>query len=253
MKEKLLVGISIGDPNGIGPEVIIKALSESSILETITPIVYCPKSVLLFYEKNLNIKLNYVVVDSPVSAVNSKINIISYDIKKFSVIPGHVSKEAGEIAFKSLRLATDDLFNSETDVIVTAPINKDNIQNKEFNFMGHTEYFTSKCKKSNSLMLMTHHSLRVGLVTNHLPVSLISENILEKNILEKLNLFNNTLKKDFNLSAPKIALLGLNPHAGDNGLIGNQENKVIIPSIKKANLNGILASGPFPADGFFCK
>ena len=251
MKDNLLVGISIGDPNGIGPEVILKALSKSSIVEKITPVLYCNERILSFYEKHLNVSLNYVFVDSPSSAIKNKINIVSFEINSFEVRPGEVNKEAGEIAFKSLNFACNDLLNKETDVIVTAPINKDNIQNKKFNFMGHTEYLTSKCKQNKSLMLMAHNNLRVGLVTNHVPVNHISKNISQENILEKLTLFHNTLKKDFNLKNPKIALLGLNPHAGDNGLIGSHENNIIIPTIEKANQDGILSYGPFPADGFF--
>ena len=251
MKKNIIAGITIGDPNGIGPEIIIKTFSDPKLLSTITPVIYSPIDVLDFYLKKLNVDLAFNRINSPKHAVLGKINVLLLDSFEFIVEPGKVTKNAGEISFISLKNATEDLFNNLTDFIVTAPINKDNIQNKEFTFFGHTEYFTKKCSLKESLMLMVHGGLRVGLVTNHLPVKDVSKAITKEKILTKLILMNNSIKSDFGITNPKIAVLGLNPHSGDNGLIGLEEKEIIIPAIKKALNKNINVSGPFPADGFF--
>jgi len=245
------VGITLGDPNGIGPEIIVKSFCRKSILEKIRPIIYCPKDILLYYIEKFNLHLSLNIITSPDQAMNRVLNLIDVKQDHFKLSPGKITKEAGEIAFKSLKAASDDLFNIKTDVIVTAPINKDNIQNTDFNFMGHTEYFTFRCNLDESLMLMVHNNLKIGLVTNHLPLNDVSKNISNELIIKKLNLLNLVLNKDFNIKNPKLALLGLNPHSGDNGLIGLEEKEIIIPAIKKALNKNINVSGPFPADGFF--
>ena len=251
MAKIISVGITLGDPNGIGPEIIVKSLSRKSILNTIKPILYCPKDILLYYIEKFKIDLSLNVITSPEQAINKALNLIDIKGNNFKLRPGKISNEAGDIAFKSLKAASDDLFNIKTDVIVTAPINKDNIQNTDFNFMGHTEYFTFRCNLDESLMLMVHNNLKIGLVTNHLPLNDVSKNISNELIIKKLNLLNLVLNKDFNIKNPKLALLGLNPHSGDNGLIGLEEKEIIIPAIKKALNKNINVSGPFPADGFF--
>ena len=251
MNKNIIAGITIGDPNGIGPEIIIKTFSDPKLLSTITPVIYSPIDVLDFYLKKLNINLAFNRINSPKQAVIGQINVILLDSFEFIVEPGKVTKNSGEISFISLKTATEDLFNNLTDFIVTAPINKDNIQNKEFNFFGHTEYFTNKCSLKESLMLMVHDGLRVGLVTNHLPVKDVSKAVTKEKILTKLILMNNSIKSDFGITNPKIAVLGLNPHSGDNGLIGNEEHSIIEPTIVEANKKGVISYGPFPADGFF--
>ena len=251
MDKIVSVGITLGDPNGIGPEIIVKSLSRKSILDKIKPIIYCPEDILLYYIQKFNLNLSINVITSPKQAINNVLNLINIKGNNFKLCPGKISNEAGDIAFKSLKAASDDLFNLKTDVIVTAPINKDNIQNEDFNFLGHTEYFTCRCKLEESLMLMVHNNFRVGLVTNHLPLNIVSKSISNDLIIQKLTLLKQVLEKDFNINNPKLALLGLNPHSGDNGLIGFEEKEIIIPAIKYALNKNINVSGPFPADGFF--
>tara|TARA_Y100000385_G_scaffold287789_1_gene352839 strand:+ start:3595 stop:4590 length:996 start_codon:yes stop_codon:yes gene_type:complete len=251
MSKKIIIGISIGDPNGIGLEIIIKSLQKNNFYEELFPVVYCPKKIFLKSLSILNKKIDFEIIKNPKKAISGKVNLIAFEEGDFNLSPGKITKKAGNIALKSLIKASDDLFNGNIDAIVTAPINKDNIQNIDFNFMGHTEYFTSRCGIEESLMLMVHNNLRVGLVTNHLPLSKVTKNISKKIIIEKLDIFNSVLKNDFNIKNPKLALLGLNPHSGDNGLIGKEEKEIIIPTIQEAISKNINAFGPFPADGFF--
>ena len=251
MKDQITAAITIGDPNGIGPEIILKTFKDERLLSEITPIIYSPIEVLDFYIKNLNLKTELNKISKAQDAADNKLNVLSFNCLEMLISPGNITKQGGEIAFQSLKKATADLLHLNADIIVTAPINKDNIQNEEFNFLGHTEYFTEKCNQNESLMLMAHHNLKIGLVTNHLPIEKISENIHESQILNKLLLMHQALKKDFAKSNPKIALLGLNPHSGDNGLIGNEEKLIIKPTILAAKKMNINVSGPFPADGFF--
>ena len=253
MDKIVSVGITVGDPNGIGPEIIVKSLCKKSILDEIKPIIYCPKDIMLYYIEKFNLHLSLNVITSPEKAINKTLNLIDINGNNFKLCPGKISNEAGDIAFKSLKAASDDLFNIKTDVIVTAPINKDNIQNTDFNFMGHTEYFTFRCNLDESLMLMVHNNLKIGLVTNHLPLNDVSKNISNELIIKKLNLLNLVLNKDFNIKNPKLALLGLNPHSGDNGLIGLEEKEIIIPAIKNLKKKYSKISGPFPTDSLFMK
>ena len=247
----MVVGISIGDPNGIGLEIIIKSFIKNKFYQDFSVVIYCPKKIFLDHLKILNKKLDFEIIESSKSTVNGKVNLIDFEQGDFNFSPGEISKKAGNIAFESLKMASDDLFTKKIDAIVTAPINKDNIQNIDFNFMGHTEYFTFRCEREESIMLMAHNNLRVGLVTNHLPLNDVPKNISSELIIKKLNLLNLVLKEDFNIKKPKLALLGLNPHSGDNGLIGLEEKEIIIPAIKNALNNNINVAGPFPADGFF--
>tara|TARA_B100001287_G_scaffold141563_1_gene119073 strand:- start:6092 stop:7117 length:1026 start_codon:yes stop_codon:yes gene_type:complete len=251
MKEKMLVGISIGDPNGIGLEIIIKSFKKNDFFKELTPIIYCPKNIFISSLKILEEVLDFDIINLPKNATLGKVNIIDFQQGNFNLFPGKATKSSGRLAYESLKIASNDLFSKKIDAIVTAPINKDNIQNSNFNFMGHTEYFTFRCELDESLMLMCYKKLRVGLVTNHLSVSNVSKNISMKLITKKINTFNTVLESDFNIKNPKLALLGLNPHSGDNGLIGNEEKKIIIPTIKELKSKNINVFGPFPADGFF--
>ena len=255
MGEKIKIGISIGDINGIGLEIIIKTLSDSRIYDYFTPIVYGHTKVASFYRRTTGVEdLNFFVINHPNELIGkdhrkpSMINCWDEDIK---IEPGQVNADAGKYAFISLERATNDLLSGDIDALVTAPINKDNIQSEQFNFPGHTEYLQERGGAPESLMFLVSDTLRVGVVTGHIPVSKISESITGEKILAKLKLMDASLRNDFWIRKPKIAVLGLNPHASDNGLIGDEEQKTIIPTIEQARNNNIMAFGPYAADGFF--
>ena len=251
MGKQIIVGITIGDPNGIGPEIIIKTFNDNRLLDFITPVIYSPKNIIKDYVNLLQCSVDFKVISNLKNIKNKNLYIFDIPDKSFKISPGKNCKEAGEISFKSLELATESMIKNQLDVIITAPINKSNIQNKSFNFKGHTEYFTSLANVEHSLMLMVHQDLRVALVTNHLPLKNISNALNDTLIKDKARLFNNSLIKDFGIQCPKIALLGLNPHCSDDGLIGNEEGDIIIPAIEQLNKEGLLVYGPFPTDGFF--
>lgn len=251
--KKIKVAITHGDFNGISYEVIIKTLSDSRLLEMFTPVVYGLPKVMGFFRKSLNIKeFNYHAISRPEKAVDQKVNIINVgDDSDFKIELGNSSREAGKMAFKALEKSIHDLKDKKVDVLVTAPINKFNIHSESFPFHGHTEYLTEKFNASQSLMLMVSGDLRVATVTNHIPVSEISRQLTPDLIMEKLNILHQSLRKDFLIDMPKIAVLGLNPHAGDNGLIGTEEKDFIEDVITRANEQKMLVFGPYPADGLF--
>ncbi|WP_462268184.1 4-hydroxythreonine-4-phosphate dehydrogenase PdxA [Mucilaginibacter sp.] len=252
MSEKLKIGISIGDVNGIGLEVIIKTLADSRIFDYCTPIVYGHTKVASFYRRTCNIHdLNFNIITHPSEASPKKANIIHCWEEDVRIEPGIANETGGKYAFLSLEHATNDLVAGEIDALVTAPINKDNIQNENFSFPGHTEYLQQRNGAPEVLMFLVSDTLRVGVVTGHIPVAQVAESISPDKILAKLKLMDASLKQDFWIRKPKIAVLGLNPHAGDNGLIGNEEKDIIIPAIEEARANDLLAFGPYPADGFF--
>lgn len=252
MSEKLKVGISIGDINGIGMEVIIKALSNPSIFQYFTPIVYGNTKVSSFHRKTMGINdFSFNVINSADRAHDKRPNMINCWQEEVKIDLGQQTEEGGKYAFLSLQRATDDLLAGHIDVLVTAPINKNNIQQEGFDFPGHTEYLQSRSEASDVLMFMVSDDLRVGVVTGHIPVKDIAQQVTEEKILQKLRVMNRTLKQDFWIQKPKIAVLGLNPHAGDNGLIGAEDQSIIIPAIEKAKGEGIFCFGPYAADGFF--
>lgn len=249
---KIKVGITHGDINGIGYEVIIKTLMDVRILELCTPIIYGSPKVAAYHRKALEIEsftLNNIKEAS--EAQPKRANIINCVDENIKVEIGKSTEAAGISAFQALEAAVNDLKKGDIDVLVTAPINKKNIQSKDFEFPGHTEYLESKLESGKSLMLLMSGNLRVGVVTGHIPISKVPENITKEAILEKLEILNASLEKDFGIKRPKIAVLSLNPHAGDDGLIGTEEIDVIIPTLKEARDKSIMALGPFPADGFF--
>ncbi|MDB5140779.1 MAG: 4-hydroxythreonine-4-phosphate dehydrogenase PdxA [Mucilaginibacter sp.] len=255
MSEKIKIGISIGDINGIGLEIILKTLADSHIYDYCTPIVYGHTKLASFYRRTTSLdELNFVVIDHPGEVIGKKdrkpnmINCWEEDVK---VEPGVVNATVGKYSFISLERATNDLISGEIDALVTAPINKDNIQSDQFNFPGHTEYLQERDGAAESLMFLVSDTLRVGVVTGHIPIVKVAESITVEKVLAKLKLMDHSLRNDFWIRKPKIAVLGLNPHASDNGLIGDEEQKVIIPAIEEARNNDILAFGPYPADGFF--
>lgn len=252
MKEKLKVGISIGDVNGIGLEVIIKSLMNSRILEYFTPIVYGQAKIASFHRKALGINdFSFNIINHAGQANPKRPNLINCWQEDVQIKLGEQNETGGKYAFLSLEKATQDLVDGHIDALVTAPINKSNIQQEGFDFPGHTEYLQNRTSTEDVLMFMLCEDLRIGIVTGHVPVKKIAENITSEKILSKLRLMHQSLKQDFWIQKPKIAVLGLNPHAGDNGLIGTEDEEVIKPAIEKAVEEGILCFGPYPADGFF--
>lgn len=252
MSDKIKVGISIGDINGIGLEVIIKTLSDHKILDYCTPIVYGNTKVASFYRKALSINdFSFNVINHPNQANAKRANMINCWEEDVRIEPGVVTEAGGKYAFISLEKAVTDLLAGGIDALVTAPINKHNIQSDNFSFPGHTEYIQHRTNAADSLMFLVSEDFKTGVVTGHIPVGEIAKSITKESIVSKLELMRNSLKSDFWIQKPRIAVLGLNPHAGDNGLIGKEETEIIIPAIEEAKDKGIFAFGPYPADGFF--
>ncbi len=249
---KIKVGITQGDINGIGYEVIIKTLMDSRILEICTPIIYGSPKVAAYHKKALNIdEFSLNNIKTAQDSHPKRVNVINCTDENVKVELGKSTASAGVASLASLEAAVKDLNEGVIDVLLTAPINKKNIQSKSFVFPGHTEYLESRINSGKSLMLLISEKLRVGVVTGHIPLSKVSENITEDKIIEKLNILNKSLIQDFGIRKPKIAILSLNPHAGDDGLIGSEEKEVIIPAIEKSRKDGVMVLGPYPADGFF--
>jgi len=252
MEKRINVGITIGDANGIGPEIIIKALSDKRIIELCNPIVYGNRSVLNQSIKDLQLgEFKLQQIDHPTKANGKSAALISLDSELKKAEYGMATKSSALCAYDALERALQDLLAKDIDCLVTGPINKDNIQHTAFDFAGHTEYLENKDGKTESLMLMINEHCRIGLVTNHISVNEVSNLVKTDLILKKLSLLNKTLRNDFNIRKPKIAVLGLNPHSGDNGLIGREDEKEILPAIQQSKTIGIMAFGPYPADGFF--
>jgi len=246
------IGISHGDVNGISYEIIMKTLFDSRMLEFFTPVVYGSSKVASYHKKMLDIHdFNFHVIRSVDQAVPGKANLINIFQEEIRIDLGQTTDVAGRAAFRSLEQATDDLAAGHIDALVTAPINKQNIQSKDFDFPGHTEYLTKKFGATDSVMLMVSNETRIGVITGHIPLRDVPSRISRDGILKKVQILNASLQRDFGISKPRIALLGLNPHAGDKGVIGVEEQEIIIPAIKQAFDEGILVFGPYPADGFF--
>ncbi|MDE6199929.1 MAG: 4-hydroxythreonine-4-phosphate dehydrogenase PdxA [Muribaculaceae bacterium] len=245
------IGITHGDINGIGYEVILKMLDDNRILELCTPVIYGSAKIAAFYRKALGMQPQQLHQIKDVSeARDGAVNIINVVGEDCKVEPGQSTKEAGAAAFAALEKAVMDVSAGKLDAIVTAPINKDNIQSELFTFPGHTEYLETSVG-GKALMVLFNRNMRVALVTTHLPISKIAENITSERIVEKLKIFKDSLRSDFAIVHPRIAVLALNPHAGENGLLGTEEQEVIIPAIKAASEQGVSCYGPYAADGFF--
>ena len=251
MGKFLKLGVSIGDPNGIGLEIIIKAFLHQKTLNEFIAIVYSNVEIIEFHLAHLKLDLEINVIKSISESLNGKLNVFEISSSNFKVDFGKSNIQSGDIAFRSLITASKHIIENKIDCLVTAPIDKNTIQSKNFEFNGHTEYLTKISNKNNSLMLMVHQNLKVGVVTNHLSIAQVAEAISIELILTKIAILEKSLKNDFNIKAPKIALLGLNPHAGDGGIIGIEEITIIKPAIKIANEKKFRVFGPFPADGFF--
>lgn len=252
MSDKVKIGISIGDINGIGLEVILKTLAENKILDYCTPIVYGHTKVASFHRKSLHMSdFAFNVINNADAANPRKANMINCWEEDVRIDLGQANEIGGKYALLSLQKATDDLVSGAIDALVTAPINKNNIQSENFSFPGHTEYLQERSGSSDVLMFLISDTLRVGVVTGHIPVKDVPKAISQEKIVHKLQLINDSLKKDFWIEKPKIAVLGLNPHASDNGLLGKEEQEIISPAIQEAFDKGIICFGPYPADGFF--
>ncbi|MFZ4564515.1 MAG: 4-hydroxythreonine-4-phosphate dehydrogenase PdxA [Bacteroidales bacterium] len=249
---KLRIGITHGDINGIGYEVIIKTLSDSRLLECCTPIVYGSPKVAAYHRKALDVEVFSFNQISHAREANSKrVNIINCVDDEIRVELGKSTPEAGEAALLALQAAIKELKSGYIDVVVTAPINKKNIQSDRFKFPGHTEYFASEFGAKNYMMLMVSDALKIGVVTGHIPLQQVPPALTKEKILTNIRILHKTMLEDFSIRKPRIAVLGLNPHAGDNGVIGLEDQDIIRPAIKLASEEGIIALGPFAADGFF--
>jgi 4-hydroxythreonine-4-phosphate dehydrogenase len=252
MKNKLKIGISHGDVNGISYEVIIKTLMDKRINEICTPIIYGSPKVAAYHRKALNIEdFSPIGIISPEEARGNKTYIINCVDENIRVELGKCTESAGIDSFRALKAATDALEAGKIDALVTGPVNKQNIQHSEFNYSGHTEYLQARFKVNEVMMLMVSDLMKVGLVAGHVPISKLSSMITTDLILEKLKILGRSLLVDFGIRNPHIAVLGLNPHAGDNGLLGSEEKDIIIPAIRQAKELGITALGPYASDGFF--
>lgn len=251
-QQKPRIGITLGDINGIGPEVVIKALHDNRLASLITPVIYGSTRVLSYYKKLMNLEeFNYGQSKGRGQYVPKTINVVNCWEEVIEIDPGKPSKEAGKAALLALKQATLDLKEGLLDALVTAPIDKHTIHGDEFPFTGHTEYLADYFATKNYLMIMVSEGLRVGLVTEHVSVKEIANFITTEQVEAKLKIMEQTLKKDFGINKPKIAILGLNPHAGDNGLIGKEDDAILKPIIQDWKNKGKLVFGPFPADGFF--
>jgi 4-hydroxythreonine-4-phosphate dehydrogenase len=251
-KKTILAGISQGDINGIGYEVIIKALSDQMINDLCTPVVYGSPKVAAYHRKALNINnFSFNNIRTPEEAHAKKPNMINCLDDNVRVELGKSTPQGGEAAVISLEKAVDDILKGLIDVLVTAPIDKHNVQSQDFHFNGHTDYLKYRAGVNDVLMFMIGESLRIGVATDHVPLRSVPGMITVDLLVRKLRLMNNSLMLDFGIRKPRIAVLGLNPHAGDNSLLGKEEEEIISPAIQQVQKEGIMAFGPFPADGFF--
>lgn len=250
--DKPVIGISLGDFNGVGPEVILKTLADQRVSKLCIPVVYGSYKIFAKYKKLIEAEeMSFHSIKNISELFPKKTNLVTCWEEDYEIMPGKVTPEAGKCALISLQRATDDVVAGHLDAIVTAPINKKNIQSPDFNFAGHTEYLTQKANAADSLMLLVCEELRIGVVTGHIPLSEVKAKLTREKIVTKVNILYKSLKNDFGISKPRIALLGLNPHAGEDGLLGSEDKEIIAPVVEELKQKGILAFGPFPADGFF--
>jgi 4-hydroxythreonine-4-phosphate dehydrogenase len=248
--ENIIVGISIGDLNGIGSEVILKTFDDSRMLELCTPVIFANVKVLSFIKKALGLEIPLHGIDQINQIVIGKVNVLNVWKESIDLNFGNNDDAIGKYAIKSFVAATKALKENQIDVLVTAPINKYNIQSEEFKFPGHTDYLDAELE-GNALMLMVQDRLRVGLLTDHIPVNDVAKHLNEKLITQKVETIKQSLIQDFGITKPKIAVLALNPHAGDNGVIGKEDDEIMKPVLKSLFEKGTLVFGPFAADGFF--
>ncbi len=250
--DKIKVAISCGDINGIGLEVLIKSFLDTRMFESFTPLVYGNPATSKAYRKQLGTQdFSFHMIQNHLKFNAKKVNLIEITDTEVDIKFGNVTPEAGKLAYESIKSATDALAANHADVLVTAPIHKQNIPWEDENIKGHTEYLANYAGEETPLMMMVHNNLRVGVVTGHIPLKEVSTVLTKKKIVDTLEVFRKSLVQDFNIHQPKIAVLGLNPHAGDNGVIGKEELDTIIPALEEFNSNNNIAIGPFASDGFF--
>ena len=252
MSKRLKIGITQGDTNGVGWEVILKIFSDNRLAELFTPVIYGSSVAAAFYQKRLNDiePVKFVVVEGAERAQQGRVNLVECGAKELSVTPGKPSKAGGEAAAAALNRAIEELKSGAIDAMVTAPIDKEMIQSESFSYTGHTE-FLAKELGGEPLMIMASELMRVGLATIHVPVAKVAESLSKELIIERIKQMNASMRQDFGVVRPKVAVLALNPHAGDGGLLGKEEEEIIKPAIVEAYEAGVLAFGPFAADGFF--
>jgi 4-hydroxythreonine-4-phosphate dehydrogenase len=254
MNQKPIIGITCGDLNGIGTELIIKTFSDNRILEHCTPVIFSSNKVINFYRKSMpEINFSFQTIKEYNRVNHKQVNLFNCWEEEVNINPGQLTPEGGKYAAISLQTAVAALKQNQIDGLVTAPIHKKNIQSADFSFTGHTPYLKNIFGAGDVAMMLCADNFRVALVTEHVPVSAITQNISKEKILSKLQIINKSLQKDFGIDKPKIAVLGLNPHAGDEGLIGNEEETIIKPAIKEAKNNNMLVIGPYSADAFFAR
>tara|TARA_B110000003_G_scaffold69066_1_gene70361 strand:+ start:51 stop:1106 length:1056 start_codon:yes stop_codon:yes gene_type:complete len=245
-----IVGISCGDPNGIGIEVILKSLNDKRILNFFTPVVFCNNKLISYQKQQFNLEIDQINIKINQRPVNGKVNIVNVWEDDFITTFGKPTKDSGTKSFLSLKAAVKALKNDNINLLVTAPINKNNIQSDEFKFPGHTDYLAEELA-GESLMFMICDELKIGLLTDHIPLKEISTNITKPIIEQKISLINESLKKDFGLQKPKIAVLSINPHVGDGGVIGSDDQEILKPALLEIASNDNLIFGPFSSDSFF--
>ena len=249
-KEKIKLGISIGDLNGIGGELVVKTFEDSRMLEFCTPVIYASVKTISFFKNHFESSLSFKSIQNAEQAIESKVNVVTVWKDDVKINFGEEDLLIGSYAIKSLQAAVKDLKDDQIDVLVTAPINKHNIQSDDFKFPGHTDYLAQELE-GDSLMFMVSDGLKVGLLTDHVPVSEVSKQITPESIENKISIIYNSLVQDFNIRLPKIAVLGLNPHTGDNGVIGNEDDEVLRPTLQAIKNRGKVVYGPYSADSFF--
>ena len=248
--DKIIVGISVGDINGIGIEIILKTFEDKRMLEFCTPVLFASTKLISYHKKNLKMHNSIHGINSIDKIAHGKINLMNTWKEEVKIQIGQTTEIGGEFAYKSLEAATDALKNNKVDLLLTAPISKENIQSDNFNFPGHTEYLEDNLEGESLMILMTDE-MRIGLITGHIPISEIATTITSELIKQKVNVMYQSLKQDFGINKPKIAVLGLNPHCGDNGIIGKEDDEIIRPTINEIKETGKLVFGPYAADGFF--
>ncbi len=250
--KNIKIGISQGDFNGVGYEILLKCFSDNRMMENCTPILYGSSKILSYFKKMTDLpNFPFTNIRTCEQAEKGKLNVLNIIQDEVKIEVGQQTEIAGQLAALSLNAACDDIMNGKFDALVTNPINKKNIQSPTFHFPGHTEFLTKKFGAKESLMIMSCDKIKIGVMTNHLALREVPDSITEDLILRKLRVFDQSLKRDFAIRMPKIAVLALNPHAGDHGVNGEEDEKIIMPAIKKAFDENILAFGPFPSDGFF--
>ncbi|MCF2593066.1 4-hydroxythreonine-4-phosphate dehydrogenase PdxA [Bacteroides caecigallinarum] len=250
-RRKIRVGITHGDINGVGYEVILKTFAVPEMMELCTPVVYGSPKVAAYHRKSMDISANFSIINSAKEIQDGRLNVLNCTAEELKVEVGKPTAEAGKAALDALERALEDYRNGGIDVLVTAPINKHTIQSDTFHFPGHTEYIEERVGDGNkSLMILMKNDFRVALVTGHVPMRDIPSILTKELIVEKVEIFNKSLKQDFGIGCPRIAIFSLNPHAGENGLLGTEEQDIIIPAMDELKAKGIQCFGPYPADGF---